>query len=348
MRITEMERIQTMSSHGGYDTGHQMSMAKPDTLADRMKLLLSTAKSADAHFLLMHAHKTILIAASNVFEAMFQTDKENSNGTNTGNASSNCPAVVEIPDIEPSAFKVMLSFIYTDDLSELNGDNTMAVLYATKKYNVPGLMRPSLQIPISEFRNIFLAYDQALIFELEDFSNKCLRYICQNAAQLFGSHQFLQIDQKMLCVLLDSDRLLLSDEFEIWKIALRWADEKCRQNGIECSSGNRRSVLGPALFKIRFPNIHEDDFAKCVVPSSVLTLEECSEFISSIPIRIFIVVWSPRAVLVEIPQPWTNFCKMNCRGYVNFISFAELLNPSEDLYNQNEDKATLAIDVIVK
>ncbi|KAL3080395.1 hypothetical protein niasHS_011328 [Heterodera schachtii] len=273
MRITEMELMQKISSPCRYDNGNKMGMAKPDTLADRMKLLLSTAKGADAHFLLMHAHKAILIASSNVFEAMFQTDKENSNGTNAGNISDNCP-VVEVPDVEPAAFKIMLSFIYADDLSELNGDNAMAVLCAAKKYNIPGVVRPSLQIPISELRNVFFAYAQALIFELEDFSIKCLRYICQNAAQLFGSDDFLQIDQKMLCVLLESDRLLLSDEFEIWKIALRWADEKCRQNGIECSSGNRRSFLGPALFKIRFPNIHEENFAKCVVPSGVLTMEE--------------------------------------------------------------------------
>jgi hypothetical protein len=38
--------------------------------------------------------------------------------------------VVEIPDVEAEAFKVMLSFIYIDDLSGLNGDNAMAVLYA--------------------------------------------------------------------------------------------------------------------------------------------------------------------------------------------------------------------------
>ncbi|KAL3087504.1 hypothetical protein niasHS_008320 [Heterodera schachtii] len=156
----------------------------------------------------------------------------------------------------------------------MNGDNAMTVLHAAKKYNIPRLVDASLQIPISELRNVFFAYAQAQLFDLEDFSFKCLRSICQNAVQLFGSEDFLQIDQKMLCVLLDCDRLLLSDEFEIWKIALRWADEKCRQNGIECSSGNRRSFLGPALFKIRLPNIHEEIFAKCVVPSGVLTMEE--------------------------------------------------------------------------
>uniref|UniRef100_A0A183CFN4 BTB domain-containing protein n=1 Tax=Globodera pallida TaxID=36090 RepID=A0A183CFN4_GLOPA len=37
---------------------------------------------------------------------------------------------VEVPDVEVGAFKAMLAFIYTDDLSGLNGDNAMAVLYA--------------------------------------------------------------------------------------------------------------------------------------------------------------------------------------------------------------------------
>ncbi|KAL3080390.1 hypothetical protein niasHS_011323 [Heterodera schachtii] len=72
------------------------------------------------------------------------------------------------PDVEASAFKVMLSFIYADDLNELNGDNAMAVLYAAKKYNIPGLVNASLKIPFSELRNVFLAYAQAGLFDLEN------------------------------------------------------------------------------------------------------------------------------------------------------------------------------------
>ncbi|KAL3093065.1 hypothetical protein niasHS_004665 [Heterodera schachtii] len=188
---------------------------------ERMKHLLSTGEHSDVHFMVrdgdakevLPAHQLILRNASDVFEEMFHC---NAKKRRTQNVPANCP-VVGVPDIEPAAFKIMLSFIYTDDLSALNGDNAMAVLYAAKKYNIPGLIGPSLQIPISELRNVFFAYAQALIFELEDFSLKCLRYICQNALQLFGSEEFLQIDQKILCNLLESDRLFLSDEFEIWK-----------------------------------------------------------------------------------------------------------------------------------
>ncbi|KAL3122460.1 hypothetical protein niasHT_006340 [Heterodera trifolii] len=295
----------------------------------------------------------------------------------------------------------------------------MAVLYAAKKYNIPGLVEASLQIPISELRNVFLACAQARLFDLEDFASKCLHYICQNAAQLFESNDFLQIDQKMLCVLLDSDRLLLSNEFEIWKAAIRWADEKCRQNGTKNSSGNRRLQLGLALFKIRFPNINEEDFAEFVVPSGVLTEKEvigvyqfnshpnlyrpskeghllCKlknyRNLHEKPFGVNAQIkkknestdknekWLGIYLMCDSPKKdknWNCKCSANYRiisqksgvrdyergdftsedtfnseanswGHANFISFAELLNPNEDLYNQNEDKVTLAIDVIVK
>ncbi|KAL3122962.1 hypothetical protein niasHT_009740 [Heterodera trifolii] len=110
-----------------------MALSKLGNLADRMKHLLGTAKLADAYFLvgdgdgkeLLSAHKNILVSASDVFEAMFRYDSKNEKPEN---ASADNP--VEVPDVEAAAFKVMLSFIYADDLSELDGDNAMAVLCA--------------------------------------------------------------------------------------------------------------------------------------------------------------------------------------------------------------------------
>ncbi|KAL3102690.1 hypothetical protein niasHT_027778 [Heterodera trifolii] len=202
----------------------------PKSPTDWMKLLLSTGEYADVHFLvedgdkkeLVLAHKLILKNASDVFEAMFRFDSQNAKAEN---ASSNCPDEVVVPDIEAAAFKVMLSFIYAGDLSGLNGDNAMAVLYSAKKYNIPALVDPSLQIPISKLHNVFLAYAQARLFDLEDFANCCLSYIDKNADTLLKTDEFLQIDQKLLCEILKRDELQIRGEISIWNAVLT-AEEK--------------------------------------------------------------------------------------------------------------------------
>ncbi|KAL3096697.1 hypothetical protein niasHT_025125 [Heterodera trifolii] len=235
-----------------------------------IKHMLSTGEYADVHFLvgdgdakeLLSAHRVILKYASDVFETMFRFDAQNAN---EGNSTANCP-VVEVPDVETAAFKVMLRFIYTDELSGLNGDNAMAVLYAAKKYNVPALVDAALQIPISKLRNVFFAFAQARLFDLEKYVNDCLHYIDENADALLKSESFLQIDQKLLCEILERDQLKMREEISIW--------EACHENGIECSATNRRHVLGPALFKIRFPLFSQEEFSEKIVPSGILTTNE--------------------------------------------------------------------------
>ncbi|KAI3412167.1 hypothetical protein GPALN_002208 [Globodera pallida] len=93
------------------------------------------------------------MAASDVFEAMFPFDARNAD-------PSEATKPVEVPDVEVGAFNAMLSFIYVDDVSGLNGDNAIAVLYAAKKYDLPELIKACLNFPIPELSNVFFVFGQ--------------------------------------------------------------------------------------------------------------------------------------------------------------------------------------------
>ncbi|KAL3099119.1 hypothetical protein niasHT_025563 [Heterodera trifolii] len=240
-------------------------MSSAGNLADRMKLLFESGENADVYFLvgegdrkeLFPAHKLILGTASDVFKTMFRYDD-----------------YVEVNDIQPVVFRAMLEFIYTDNLGVVNGNNAMAVLYAANKYDIKRLVNQCVQIPFDELTDVFFAVEAFRLFGFEDLTHRCWRYICQNAAHLFKSEAFLQIDQNLLAEFFKRDRLEISDELELWQAALRWADEKCCQNGKECSAVNRREMLGSALFNIRFPLIQKVDFTKHIAKCGVLVWEE--------------------------------------------------------------------------
>ncbi|KAL3124628.1 hypothetical protein niasHT_010469 [Heterodera trifolii] len=309
------------------------------------KLMLSTGEYADVHFLvggeygeLLPAHKLILKNASDVFEAMFRFDSKNAKAKNS---SPNNPMAVEVPDVEPEAFQVMLSFIYSGDLGDLNGYNAMAVLYAGSAQNLRQMLGPALfkiRFPFIKKMQFWekiipsgvLTAEEAIGVELYQSQTNFpvishgLPYPLQ-----FPSHGRIWTKWTLLMDIEKASKFgkMFCSEYSkivpikglLWKIFAQSkskngsTDEKWLRLGFCCvasKNGNWRCVCS-ATFRIVSQNNGAANFT--------------GKF--------------DEAVLSS---------KMNEWAFSNLISVAELMDPVKGLYDEEGDKATLAIDLTVQ
>ncbi|XP_052588117.1 speckle-type POZ protein-like [Peromyscus californicus insignis] len=113
------------------------------TLADELGELWENSQFTDCYLVVsgqeFWAHKAILAAHSPVFRAMFQHDMEETRKNH-----------VEISDLEPQVFKVMMDFIYTGTAPDLDS-MADALLAAADRY---GLERLKVMCEDALFRNL--------------------------------------------------------------------------------------------------------------------------------------------------------------------------------------------------
>jgi len=160
-------------------------------------LLMSTSSSALATPERFAAHKFVLSMSSAVFDAMFN-----------GQMAVNEDKAIEIPDVEPKAFKALLTFLYTDEII-VESETVMSVLYAAKKYAVPALEQECVEFLKDNIssENAFLLLTQARLFDETVLAEMCLDAIDKNTVEALSSDGFTEIDLDTLCSVLSRDSL---------------------------------------------------------------------------------------------------------------------------------------------
>lgn len=127
-------------------------------------------------------HKSILAVRSPVFHAMFHQ-----------NLSEKNKNVVDVPDIEPAAFKEMLRFIYTGNVKNMK---IMAfdLLRAADKYQLEELKtlceKAFCDISVREAPSLLLLADRHNAKVLKE---KTLHFIRKHIKEAIGSEEFLQL-----------------------------------------------------------------------------------------------------------------------------------------------------------
>ncbi|XP_063414549.1 BTB/POZ domain-containing protein 6-like [Mytilus trossulus] len=237
------------------------------SLSDRMKYMLNNQLMCDVTFNVgadktpIMAHKNMLASASPVFYSMFEGPLAEK-GT------------VDIADIEPEYFNMILQFIYTDTIT-VDSNNVRNLLYGSEKY-----MLQLLKDECCAFLTSNVNVDQACVvlqtaydFNMEDLKTKVLNFIFENGSGFLDSKDFLQFSAGCLKSLLNSDKLRCKEE-NIYEQMLKWGQQKCKENSLPATDVNVRECLGDLLYLIRFPVMRPQYFTEEVSCKDLLTSTE--------------------------------------------------------------------------
>jgi BTB/POZ domain-containing protein 3/6 len=218
-----------------------------------------TCEDSDQTF---YAHKYVLATSSAVFNAMFYGDLAEKN------------SIVHLSDTDEKSLEEFFRFLYTDKCN-LSTDNVISVMYLSKKYLVPSLTEYVKAQLVREMEpaNVLDILEQAIHFEEKDLEAKCWQVIEWRASEVANSANFINIKQATLASLLKRNNLTIP-EVELFQAVLKWIDHQCSQKNLELTAENRRSVIGEAVYDLRFIGMKQEEFAEHVSKSGLLTTDE--------------------------------------------------------------------------
>ncbi|KAF4531588.1 hypothetical protein B566_EDAN010054 [Ephemera danica] len=263
------------------------------TVKERFAFMFNNEVLSDVHFLVgrenqqqrIPAHKFVLSVGSAVFDAMF-------NGTLATQAEE-----VELPDVEPAAFLALLRFLYSDDV-QIGPETVMTTLYTAKKYAVPALEQHCVEFLKNHLGsdNAFMLLTQARLFDEPQLAALCLETIDKNTSEALAADGFTDVDLDTLSAVLERNTLRIR-EAKLFQAVARWSEAECVRQNLPGTSEHQRSVLGRALFLIRFPLMTVEEFAQGAAQSGLLSDREVVSLFLH-----FIVNPKPAINFLEVPR----------------------------------------------
>ncbi|KAH7713485.1 BTB/POZ domain-containing protein 6 [Aphelenchoides avenae] len=231
-----------------------------------MEKILFNETSADVHFIVGDPEKgnveripaivAILCTASDVFKAMFLGNFER-------------PTEVDVPDADPETFKIILRYIYTDEIL-LNLEDAVDILYVAKKYMLQPLVDRTARYISGHMtpENVCLFLEYADV--LDDIKERCWDVIDSETTDVIYSEAFLKISPQQLSVIAKRNTLCV-EEIELYERVIEWAKAQLRKGDLEPTPKAIRGVLGDALFGIRFPVMDRKQFTSEMAKSRLLS-----------------------------------------------------------------------------
>ncbi|XP_015752984.1 PREDICTED: BTB/POZ domain-containing protein 6-like isoform X3 [Acropora digitifera] len=249
------------------------------SISQRTKHIFNSALLSDVKFIVpvsngksvskvIPAHKLVLAISSSVFFAMFYGQMADTRDS------------IELPDCDYESLLELFRFIYSDKV-ELTGSNVMHVLYLANKYLVPSLAEKCaefLRINL-DASNVFTILAHAQKLEDKDLENRCWEVVEMHSEEAVTSDDFVVAERSLVESVVKREKLNVK-EIELFKAVNRWAEKKIENQGITSDGNAKRGIIGEEILKkIRFPLMSQEEFARFVIDSNILNVQEVGDMI---------------------------------------------------------------------
>ncbi|XP_055351423.1 BTB/POZ domain-containing protein 6-B-like isoform X2 [Paramacrobiotus metropolitanus] len=204
--------------------------------------------------------------------------------------------------LSPDAFANLLSYMYTDQVVNLNADNGFHTMNCADKYDVAPLVQICLEKIVSQLDvdSCLFVMEQAVEWHADNILEKCCHLLDAKTDDILRSEHFPGIRKDTLRTLLQRSTLSAGEQ-DIYLAVERWATEGCKRNNKEPSAANRRQMLGDTLFLVRFPLLTAAQLADGPATNGLLTDSELRS----------IFMYQNAAVKPAVPFPTEERCSLS-------------------------------------
>ncbi|XP_045199005.1 BTB/POZ domain-containing protein 6-like [Mercenaria mercenaria] len=208
------------------------------------------------------AHKYVMMSRSPVLLRALKDHMENTD------------IAVNVPDVTMETFRDVLTYLYTENI-DLHADNVTSLLYAARRFQISGLTKLCfnfLETGMS-VSNVCKILEQAHIHNETNLYDKCLKFIFVNGMEVLKTHAFNELCEECAGAIIRSDELKADEEL-IFEAMVLWATNECRRKKKPSTDIDRRYVMGPLLYLIRFPTMDVSYFTQKVSFRDILSHDE--------------------------------------------------------------------------
>ncbi|CAB4430235.1 unnamed protein product [Rhizophagus irregularis] len=235
----------------------------------------------DPHVKTFHAHMIILNYRSPYLRSKLSTNKQNNDGT---------LAHIELPNILPEIFEMILRYIYGGKLSLKECDSTdiIKLLIAAKELDLQELIT-YIQSFLIEYKANWMEQNFDLIYRTSfendsflDLQKYCNKLISNEPDKIFRSQNFTSIPEKLLISVIQDDNLQMN-EIQVWENVLIWGRAQNPDLPSDVANYSKddfntlKSTLQQCIQFIRFYNLSSIEFAEKVFPYKKILPKELSK-----------------------------------------------------------------------